>query len=227
MRERPIAALGALVLCGALMATQGSAAPSADVTLKVTFHPNTLVHDATVFTGRVSSGAANEVVEVLGRDCMARGGFRLISSGRTRAGGAYRLQNPLPEPPYTYTAWASGMTFQARWQGKLSAPFVLRLPTHVGVGGVRGGTEWTVHLNAPPPATGALKGKVVHLQRLRGRTWTTIAKKPLVFKPGQSYGPYNHQAVFNVPVRGLLRALLPRKEALPCFAPSASNQWRG
>ena len=46
-------------------------------------------------------------------------------------------------------------------------------------------------------------------------------------KPSLKLGAYNHEAVFEVPARGLsLRAFLPAKSAAPCYLAGASDPWR-
>jgi hypothetical protein len=72
-----------------------------------------------------------------------------------------------------------------------------------------------------------MKGKWVHLQRLRAGTWKTIARKKLVRKPSLVWGAFNHEVFFPLTARGwTLRAYLPRKSALPCYKATTTSQWR-
>ena len=210
------------------LAAHGSAAPSADVSLNVSTYKNANGITATIFSGTVASDAAGQIVEIEGRDCGGQG-FRSISSARTRPGGGWQVENPEPEFPYRYSQWDSGIAYRARWNGRLSEPYVLRLPAPLNVIKVKGKKRaWRVYVSPPQPGTVSMKGKVVQLQRLRDRTWKTIGRKPLVFKPRLVYGgAFNHEVVFQIPRRGWrLRAILPAKHAAPCFTTGTSQQWR-
>jgi hypothetical protein len=220
-------ALAVLLVAGGL-AAHGSAAPSADVTLSVSTYKNANGVTATLFTGAVASAAPGQIVEIEGRDCGGQG-FRSISSARTRPGGGFEADNPEREFPFRYSQWDSGMTFRARWNGQLSNLFVLRLPAPLNVTKVKGKKRaWRVHVTPPMPGTVSMKGKVVQLQRLRDRTWKTIARRPLIYKPRLVFnGSFNHEVVFQIPRRGWqLRAILPAKHAAPCYATGTSPQWR-
>jgi hypothetical protein len=226
MRKRFIAALGVLFVSG--LAAHGSAAPHADVTLSVSTYRNANGVLALVFSGAVSNAPPNQVVEIVGRDCGGTG-FRLISSGRTRSGGGFEVENPERVFPYRSTPWQSGITFKARSSDKESEPYTLRLEAPLNVINVRGAKrKWRVWTSPPGEGTVSMKGKVVQLQRLRGATWKTIARKPLVYKPRLVNGSaFNHEAIFTVKQRGWrLRAILPAKHALPCYTTGISSQWR-
>ena len=62
-----------------------------------------------------------------------------------------------------------------------------------------------------------MKGKVVLLQRLRGRSWVTIRSARLAYKPSYEHGALNHEAVFPVQYGWTLRVVLPAKSAAPCY----------
>lgn len=222
------AALGLLLLVGLLATDSVRAGPRADVTLNVSTYRNANGILATIFSGTVASDAAAQIVEIDGRDCGGQG-FRSISSARTRPGGGYQVENPEREFPYRSTRWESGITYRARWNERLSDPYVLRLPAGLAVYKVKGRRgAWRVATSPPGQGIVSMKGKVVQLQRLRGAIWKTIARKPLVFKPRiVNGGAFNHEVVFKIPKRGWrLRAILPANQAAPCYTTGISSQWR-
>jgi hypothetical protein len=72
-----------------------------------------------------------------------------------------------------------------------------------------------------------MAGRIVELQRRTGSAWVRYRTARLVHKASFDRGPYNNEAVFNVPARNLrLRAYLPRASALPCWLPAATAPWR-
>lgn len=206
-----------------LLASSGLAMTRADtVTLVFGQYRNVNGVLVLVFSGTVSNGAAGEEVEVVGRDCGGQG-YRLISGAQTRSGGGWQAQNPSSEPPYRSTPVDSGMTFRARWKGQLSNPVVWRVPAFVGAVKVAG-RRWKVFVT---PSRGTLKGKIVELQRQVGRRWVRYRQAPLLHKPSFDLGPFNHEALFAVPKRGLkLRAFLPARSAAPCHLAGVSEPFR-
>ena len=124
------------------------AAVAASVTLGVSAYVGDNQQRVHIFTGRISSAAAGEYVEVLGRYCGANGD-RLITATRTPAGGRWSVENPHRNktigddhigrtPHFAYTPVYSGTVFRARWKRSYSAPFdwrVLALPKVARVAG--------------------------------------------------------------------------------------------
>jgi len=219
------AAALAIVLAAGLGVGRGGAAATADVTLNVGHYRNPNGIRVTVFSGTVASNAAGEDVEVLGNDCGVKG-FRLISATTTRAGGGWQVENPLPTAPWTYTQTHSGITYRARWKGRLSEPITDRVAAPLGAVKV-GRLAWRVYTSPPPPGTVSMKGKVVLLQRLRGSNWVTTQRAKLRYKPRYSFGgAFNHEAVFKVKRGWTLRAVLPASSAAPCYAAAVSEEWR-
>lgn len=208
-----------------LAAVLGLAADS--VTLSVSQFRNQnglLTH---VFQGTISSRQAGEYVEILGRYCGAKGD-RLISGTQTTAGGAWRVTNPLDEPPWSWTAVYSGTVFRARWEQTYSEPYTWRLPASPRVARVSGARTWVAHMTpATPTGQLPLKGKTIELQRRTAGGWVTIQRARLEFEPSLRWGAFNYQARFRVPTRGLtLRAYLPQASAAPCYLPGASQAFR-
>ena len=207
-----------------LVALTGSAADS--VTLSVSQYTNANRVRAFVFQGAISSGSG-EYVEVLGRECGASGD-RLVSGTQTTGGGRFRVENPLTEPPYSYTAVYSGTSFRARWNSDYSEARLWQLPAQPRVARISGTRTWVVHITpATPTGQVGFRGKTVELQRLSAGGWVRVRSARLVRKASLRWGPFNYQASFTVPTRGLrLRAYLPAKRAAPCFLPGASATWR-
>lgn len=213
-----LAALLALLVVGAALAQAGS------VTMTLTTARNVNGVLVLMFAGTVSSGAAGEEVEVVGQDCGGRG-FRALALAETRPGGGWQVQNPEPAPTYRTWPWHSGMTFRARWEGRLSEPVVLRFPARIYAERVRGRRAWRVSVYESSLVP--MKGKVVELQRRTEGGWARYRRGRLVHKPSLSRGAGNNEVTFQVAARGLtLRAFLPRASALPCFLPAATAPWR-
>jgi hypothetical protein len=219
-------ALLALALASAVGIEAGRAVAPQVVTLNVGHYRNANGVLVTVFSGSISSNAAGETVDVIGQDCGVRGS-RLISGTHTSAGGEYRVENPLPGPPWSYTQVSSGITYRARWKDQLSEPHVYRTAAPLNAKKI-GRRAWRVYTSPPPPGSVRMKGKRVELQRLTGGSWRTIQRKPLVYKPRYYYGgAFNHEVVFKVTQRGWrLRAALPAASAAPCYAAGVSTEWR-
>ena len=214
-----------VVLVGFVAGTGGAMAQSDRVTLSLSTYRDVSRGLILVFSGAVSSGAAGEDVEVVGRDCGGQG-FRLISGAKTRAGGGWQVENPTTVPPYRWTPVGSGMTFLARWKGQQSAPVVFRSPANVWARKVAGRRAWEVHVVPESAAAVSMAGEVVELQRRVGNRWVRYRQARLVRKASFDLGAFNHQAVFEVPTRGLrLRGFLPRRSALPCYQPAVTEPW--
>jgi hypothetical protein len=198
------------------------AAGAQAVTLSVTQFVNQNKQLTLAFSGTIERGAAGEYVDVLGRDCRARG-ERSITSTRTLAGGRWRIDNPNPSPPFGYTPVYSGTTFRARWNDQFSAPYLWRLPLRPTVSKVSGRRAWRVQVLTRPPG---IAGQTVELQRLSRGQWVRVRRARLV-ETRSTVSEVFHGTVFNVPTRGLtLRVLLPTQSAAPCYLAGASQQWR-
>lgn len=212
-----------------LLASVGTASTrSAELTMVVTQYKN--VNNVTVmrFAGTATGAGSGETVDVLAWDCWSpRGDFRLITQTQTREGGGYQATNPQQEPPGHYAPVHSGTTFRARWKGRLSNPYLWRLPAQVWAMKMAKRRAWKVHVN-PLTAYVSMKGKVVELQRQVGGRWVRYQRAKLVERPSfdPALGAFNHEARFNVPRRGLrLRAVLPRSSAAPCFLKTITPPW--
>ena len=220
------AVIGLLVSL-AIAAWSGAATRADSVTLSFRQYLNPARTVVMAWYGQVSSGAAGEDVEILGRECRTSG-FRLLLATKTDPGGSYLVENPpsTPSTTFSYVEVKSGTTFRARWRSEVSAPITWRshlVPEVVEMSARR----WKVRVN-PQPLYVSLAGKFVDLQRLRSGKWVRYKRARLVSKPNYEYGgATNHIAIFEVPTRGLtLRAFLPTKSVAPCFFGGPSAQWR-
>lgn len=215
-----------MIRYGVLLASVlGLAADS--VTLDVSQYVNANRVRVLVFQGTVSSRQAGEYVEIVGRYCGASGD-RLITGTQTRAGGAWRVTNPLEEFPWTSTAVYSGTVFRARWERTYSEPHTWLLPAQPRVARVSGTRTWVAHVTpATPTGQVPLKGKTIELQRRTPGGWVTIQRARLAYKPSLRWGAFNYEARFRIPTRGLrLRVYLPQASAAPCYLPGASATFR-
>jgi hypothetical protein len=179
-----------------------------------------------VFRGAISSSAVGETVDLLVQDCGATGS-RIAGGAQTRAGGGWEIQNPEPMPPWRSWPVYTGSTFRARWDGQLSDPVVWRAAAPISARKVPGERAWRVHIPDPAPSVVKLAGRVVELQRRVGGRWVRYQRTRLVHKASFTLGPYNNEARFDVPRRGLrLRGYMPGASALPCYLPAATRPWR-
>lgn len=219
---------GAWVLCVLLAsAASGSWAEASGegVTFAIREFTNANRVRVLVFSGAVSNPEPGQDVEIVGQDCGGRG-YRLIAATQTGAGGAYQAENPQQGPPWAYTPWSSGITFRARWNGRLSAPIQYRLPAPLSASKIPGRRAWKAHFS-PQELRVGVAGRIVELQRFTGGRWVRMRTARLALRPSLKRGAFNHEAVFEVPRRGLrLRASLPARSAAPCWAAGASEPWR-
>jgi hypothetical protein len=214
MLSRSVGVALVLLLVGAASASSQSDQVTLFVTLFRSINSGAL---EVRFSGVANGAPAGEVVDVLGRECGARpGDVRLIAQTQTRAGGGYLVESH---------GWTTGMEFRARWNDRLSDPYVLRRPAHLWVTKVPKRPAWRVGI-FPPNAFVSMKGKVVVLQRQRGGRWLEYQRAKLKLKPSSS-SAYSHEVRFNVPKRGLkLRAVLSAASAAPCYLKTITAPWR-
>jgi len=220
-------ALIVAVVTGLVAATAG--AVNQVVTLSLRQYTNANKVGVLVWYGQVSGGAAGEHVEVLARDCGTKPFYRIAETD-TGPGGGWEIQSQNPDPPYGSIRWSAAQTYRARWGDQLSAPVAgLSFPLRPSAEKVPRRRAWSVRVNHNGvPLNLTLAGKPVVLQRKRGQAWVLYKSAPLKRKPSLEYGgAYNHEAVFEVPARGLtLRALVPAKTAGQCWLPGTSEPWR-
>ncbi len=197
------------------------------VTLPVRQYTNANKVRVLVWYGQVSGGGG-ELVEVQARDCGTKA-FYKVAETKPSPGGGWEIQSQNPDPPYGSVRWSAAQTYRARWGDQLSEPVAgLRFALRPWVEKVSRQRAWRVRVNHNGlPLHLKLDGKLVVLQRKRGESWSRYKQALLKEKPSLEDGAYNHEAVFDVPTRGLtLRAFVPAKTAGQCWLPGASDPWR-
>jgi len=215
----------AVVVTGLVAATAG--AVNEVVTLSLRQYVNANKVRVLVWYGQVT-GSGGEQVEVQARDCGTKA-FYKITETAPGPGGAYEIESQSSVPPYGAIRWSAAQTYRARWGDQLSAPAAgPRFPLRPWAEKVPRKRAWRVHVNHNGlPLNLTLDGKPVVLQRKRGQSWARYKQALLKRKPSLEHGVYNHEAVFEVPARGLtLRAVVPKKTAGQCWLPGASDPWR-
>jgi hypothetical protein len=166
------------------------------------------------FYGTISSGAPNEYVAVLYQRCESSGVGTAVVGTQTGERGLWE------------TAWgATSGTFRARWMdnaGRIGSSEPVRF---------RGSLPLSLtklsSYRQRVTVTGdqGMKGRIIELQRLAAGTWRLVRRTRLVGDRG-SYG-MSSSATFAVRRRGLvLRAFVPAESASPCYAATASEEWR-
>jgi hypothetical protein len=166
------------------------------------------------FSGRISSGAPNEYVAVLHQRCGSGGVGTSVVGTQTGEGGLW-------EATWGLTAG----TFRARWldnAGRIgtSDPVSYRGPLQVSLTKLS-----SFRQRVGVSGDQAMKGRIIELQRLAAGQWRLVRRTRLLADLG-SYG-MSSSATFSVRRRGLvLRAYVPSKSASPCYAATASDQWR-
>jgi hypothetical protein len=222
LRLVALAAVGTVLLA----ASRSGAAPRADaVTLSMRQYIDATKRLIYVWYGQTATSAAGEDVELLGRDCLTTN-FHLLTATKTVAGGGYEVDSTSSNPFNPGVIVNSGTAFRARWRDEMSAPLLWRLPLY-GIPKKVSRTKWKVVVN-PAPVYMVLTGRVVVVQRYRSGKWVRYKQARLIRKANYDYGgSTNHEAVFEVPQRGLrLRILIPAKTAAPCFRASTGTPWR-
>lgn len=217
-------AIGAL-LAAVTVATAG--AVTEVVTLSLRQYTNANKVRVLVWYGQVS-GSGGALVEVQARDCGTKA-FYTLAETRPGAGGGYEIESESSVPPYGSVRWSAAQTYRARWGEQLSdAVAGPRFPLTPWAEKMPRKRAWRVHVdNGGFPLTLTLAGKPVLLQRKRGNAWALYKSAPLRRKASLKLGAYNHEAVFEVPTRGLtLRALVPAKTAGQCWLPGTSDPFR-
>lgn len=219
--------LVALAVLAAAVAVGTAGAVTEVVTLSLRQYVNANKVRVLVWYGQVS-GSGGELVEVQARDCGTKP-FYTLAETKPGAGGAYEIESQNPDPPYGSVRWSAAQTYRARWGDQLSEAVAgPRYPLTPWTEKVPRKRAWKVHVNSNGfPLSLTLAGKAVVLQRKRGQSWSLYKSAPLKRRASLKLGAYNHEAVFDVPRRGLtLRALVPAKTAGQCHLPGTSEPFR-
>jgi hypothetical protein len=198
------------------------------VTLSLRQYVNANKLRVLVWYGQVS-GPGGELIEVQARDCGTAGPFYTLAETKPGPAGGYEIESESSVPPYGSVRWSAAQTYRARWGGQLSDPVAgPRFPLTPWTEKVPRRRAWKVHVNTNGfPLSLTLAKKKVVLQRKDSGKWIRYKQALLVRKPHLKHGAYNHEAVFDVPARGLtLRALVPATTAGQCWLPATSDPFR-
>ena len=217
-------AVAAALVAAVAVATAG--AVNEVVTLSLRQYVNANKVRVLVWYGQVS-GSGGETVEVQARDCGTKA-FYKIAEAKPGPSGEYEIESE-KSGSVDRVRWSAAQTYRTRWGNELSAPVAgLRFPFQPWAEKMPRRRAWKVHVNTNGfPLSLKLAGKPVLLQRKRGNAWERYKSARLKWKASLKHGAYNHEAVFEVPTRGLtLRAFVPAKTAGQCWLPGASEPWR-
>ena len=206
-------------------------ATSADapVTIEVRTYVNSRTGARTkAFSGRIASGAAGELVELLARECGTRFD-RLVHGTRTRAGGVWEMEIPPSDPSGVYAypgPIGSGAAYRARWNRRYSERIVVRYPLPVWV--AKTGSNRYLATVSTLDAMQDVRRRFVELQRLAGGRWVRVRQARLRRIPAsERVQPYTFGATFVVRTRGLtLRVLAPVRTTRPCYDAGVSETFR-
>lgn len=204
--------VAAATVVGAVVVATGSAAPE-QVTM--TARPILLGPNGQVsLFGSVESGRADEVVSIQAKDCGSSSqSFREVAEARTQEGGTWATEY-LP---------GINTTLRAVWRNNASPQIAVRERAYVRLVPRRFGRGLTVTVVAKTQ----FWRRHVLLQRFDRRlgTWKLV-KRVVLTETGASAGSggIGTWAEFRarVPKGTLVRALLPRSQARPCYLPGVS-----
>jgi hypothetical protein len=155
-------------------------------------------------TGTSGSSKAGETVIIQAKECQSDF-FRVVAAARTSAGGSW-AQN---------TNVANTTSFRARSRGVYSRPVVVRKRAVVALAQRPRTRMFDVTVFGP-----ALNGRMVRLERSTPRGWVLVSQAKL-----HRHALFGVLGVsFRVVRRGLvLRAVITRASALPCFLGGSSK----
>jgi hypothetical protein len=189
--------------------------PAASEPVTIAARPQDLARDRRLTLYGAIAGGAKEVVTLEARDC-GQSSYRLVAHVATVFGGAWSWEFFYP-----------GITASVRasWRGHRSEPVTVRDRAFVELR-ARGSGAYVVSVRAKLP----FAGKRVELQRLSlDRGWTTLRTVVLTKSgapAGSTYITSSARVEASVPARTLLRAVLPRSQARPCYLAGYSNLLR-
>lgn len=167
------------------------------------------------FAGRISSGAAGELVTVLGKAC-PRNIETSIAGATTIQGGGWEAEAGGARTKIVY---------RARWEGRFSEPVTVWSPIFLNI--ARAGSRSVVVFVDTSNAFQDLRRKYVQLQRFNRATgkWSLYKRARLKLNTNDGIQPYNFRVTFTQLARGAtVRAYVPRKTAAPCYLARASDK---
>jgi hypothetical protein len=195
-----------------------AAAAQAPITLEVRTFVDENLGRGLAYSGATSIGAAGERVSVLAKVCPRRS-YYSVAEARTEAGGSWRAET-VPALP---TA-----TFRARWKGRYSdavrfwSPIDLRRAVRRASAPEAHNGAVTVFLDTTDTQQN-LSRKVVELQRYDQPTARWLRHRRANLRRSVR-SPFIVSATFRrLPSGLLLRLLVPKQTAAPCYLPQASQ----
>jgi hypothetical protein len=200
--------LAATAVCGCAAAASASAAPP---TLTIGVRPTSvLAFDGTVtIYGSLAGAGGRQQVTYEAKECGIAGSFHVAGGATAAPGGAF--SSPLALSPGVKTS------YRARWRDVVSNVVVVRVAPLLEL--TRSGRHFAVVVSGH----GYLRGKRVTLQRRASGRW--VAMRTLIIRDAFGNGGLASGAT-GVPSGAVVRAVLPRTQAAPCFLPGVSNTVR-
>lgn len=171
------------------------------------------------FSGRVPAARGGDRIVMLARDCQSRY-FRQVGGTTTTDGGVWSLKGGGASTNGFFLA-GSGATYQARWKGRLTAPFTYRARMKPFVFKYSA-TQFSTWFAIPfGEQLVPMAGRTVALQRLGDSGWVTIRTLRLRRDPADIR---RFNAQFTVATPNLtLRVLASARTARPCYNGGASD----
>ena len=202
------------------VAATAAAAPGAAQAPPVTLAVHSVLDASRAFTrdefaGRISSGAAGELVTVLGKAC-PRNIETSIAGATTAQGGSWEAQAGGARTKIVY---------RARWDGRFSEPVTVWSPIFLNA--ARAGPRSVVVFVDTSNAFQDLRRKYIQLQRFNRATgkWSLYKRARLKLNTNDGIQPYNFRFTFTQLARGAtVRAYVPRTTAAPCYLARASEK---
>lgn len=157
------------------------------------------------FSGRISSRAAGEYVEILQQRCGYRASMP-FSGALTEQDGSWEVE---------VVGAGYSATYRARWKDQLSDPATVRPPVPLHLEKLPG-RRYRISIDTSTVIQN-MSGRIVELQRRPERTeaWIRVRRARLGADP-KRYRTFT--ATFAVRTRGLtLRVVVPARTAAPCY----------
>ena len=196
----------AVVACALVAASLAGLAVAASLADSITMRPRAAVVRSNEFAvgvlGTISSSTEGEYVTVQGKECGVPGAFfRALVGSMTTAGGAWEASVPI----------RTRTTLRAEWKGAQSASVVVQRRAGVGLSKEKDGFRVGVSSE-----TGSADRKRVRIERLTSAGWKAL-RTVVVRSEGYTEFAEKDGLRFQVPRGTLLRAVLPRAQAGPCY----------
>jgi hypothetical protein len=169
---------------------------------------------ALTLTGRLTSGRAGELIEIEGKEC-GSDTWRLIATDRTIPGGAWHAS----------TVPTLRTTYRARWRDTVSEPAEILVRPGVRLD-QRSRTRYSATMIASRFFRGA-KGRFERFDRTRG-AWVLVRRVTLSRQSAPRGAPWAYSGadfVARVPVRSLVRFVLPNDQTGECYLAGHSIQF--